>query len=257
MARYSGDSFQALAAAADGNLTMTIWSPRCGGLSELVVCEKTSLPGQVLRSGGCGVRRPRGAPSRTNEPTPVYPHLHGEGRGVARVITPVHGGTFTALLEQLQEGYVSAVAATAGCSINFFRHDTFGMDALIVRHKDEARETHLYVQLKCTTTVPAGSAPESFTFSFKSDSQVDHLRAPVGASPPILIVMLAHPEQAKWTEGSHDSLTVRHSCYWKNVASAPPDETGSDLSVRINRSQRFDAESLIAIMDRIEMGGEP
>ncbi len=50
-----------------------------------------------------------------------------------------------------------------------------------------------------------------------------------------VLVMLSHPEQSMWTEGSHDALTLRHCCYWKSIAGADPSETRSDLSVRVNR----------------------
>lgn len=178
---------------------------------------------------------------------------------MARMIQPVHEDTFTAMLEQLQEGYVYAVAASAGCSVNVQRRDTFGVDALITRHREgDEFETHLFAQLKCTTTVRAGEDAGDFVFSFKHQRQIERLQQtnPSGL-PTILIVMVAHPSQANWATGDHDSLTIRHSCYWKHVAGADPGETDSDLSVRMHRTQLFDAAALLGIMDRIQEGGTP
>lgn len=177
---------------------------------------------------------------------------------MARVIQPLHEGTFTAMQEQLQEGFVYAVAASAGCSVNVHRRDTFGVDVLITQHRDSDEfETHLFAQLKCTTTVRAGADVGDFVFSFRHQRQVQNLQRNPFGLPAILIVMVAHPEQANWTSGDHDSLTVRHSCYWKYVAGADPGETGSELSVRMHRAQLFDSAALLGIMDRIRQGGTP
>ena len=175
---------------------------------------------------------------------------------MARVVAPVHDGTFTSMMEQLQVAYVEAVAATAGCTMNVMNRDTFALDALIVRHRDNEDETHLWVQLKNTTTVPVAQDGE-FTFKFKHARQLDRLRRRAGGSPVLLLVMVSPPSQASWTHGTHDALTIHHCCYWKNVAIAGQDETRSDLSVRVSRLQVFDAPSLLSIMDRIERGEQP
>lgn len=172
---------------------------------------------------------------------------------MARITKPVHQNTFTILMEQLQIGYVEAIAATAGCTMNIMHRDTFRLDALIVRHRDNFDETHLWVQLKSTTKTPPATEGD-FVFPFKNQEQLDRLRRPAGGSPTILVVMVSHPEQSKWTEGSHDSLTLRHCCYWKSVADAEPQETRSELSVKMRRCQVFDAPGLLGIMDRIERG---
>lgn len=156
-------------------------------------------------------------------------------------------------MEQLQIGYVEAVAATAGCTMNIMYRDAFRLDALIVRHRHDADETHLWVQLKNTTTVKPG-AEGDFVFAFKSERQIDRLRRPAGGTPTLLVVMVSHPDQRQWTQGTHEALTLRHCCYWKSVATADPAETDSRLSVRVDRANVFDAEGLLQIMDQIERG---
>ena len=175
---------------------------------------------------------------------------------MARVVAPVHDGTFTSMMEQLQIAYVEAVAATAGCTMNVMNRDTFALDALIVRHRDNEDETHLWVQLKNTTKVPVAQEGE-FTFAFNHARQLDRLRRMAGGSPVLLLVMVSPPSQASWTHGTQAAQTIQHSGSWKNDATADQEETRSELSVRVSRLQVFDAPSLLSIMDRIERGEQP
>lgn len=175
---------------------------------------------------------------------------------MARVIRAVHGDTFTTLMEQLQEGYVAAVAATAGCSVNWLTRDTFGRDALIVKHwEDDPEETHLYVQLKNTTTEPAGPTASNFSFQFKTAKHATLLaQSATNRAPSVLVVMISHPHQNEWSVGDHDELRVRHCCYWRSIASTDIKPGVSAPSVSIDRAQVFDAEGLLDIMDRIRSG---
>lgn len=59
--------------------------------------------------------------------------------------------------------------------MNVMNRDTFALDALIVRHRDNEDETHLWVQLKNTTMVPVAQDGE-FTFAFYHARQLDRLR---------------------------------------------------------------------------------
>ncbi|GAA4875596.1 hypothetical protein GCM10023203_27220 [Actinomycetospora straminea] len=67
-------------------------------------------------------------------------------------VKPVFDENFTDCMEQLQEGYVGAVAATAGCSFEIKRKDRYGSDIEIVRPgKNGGEEVAVKAQLKSTT----------------------------------------------------------------------------------------------------------
>jgi hypothetical protein len=70
-------------------------------------------------------------------------------------IQPVDPNTFTAFMEQLQEGYIAAVAATAGCAAEFTKRDVFGIDAQVIRGRasEQDDDVAVNIQLKSTTTV--------------------------------------------------------------------------------------------------------
>jgi hypothetical protein len=56
-----------------------------------------------------------------------------ESRTTRRRIEAIDDRTFTDLMEQLQEGYVASVAATAGCAVERIPRDIYGFDVRLVR----------------------------------------------------------------------------------------------------------------------------
>ena len=64
-------------------------------------------------------------------------------------IQPVDSTTFSVCMEQLQEGYVLSVAATAGCLVETVQRDIYGLDIRFVRQRgSNLEETSLHAQLK-------------------------------------------------------------------------------------------------------------
>jgi hypothetical protein len=66
-------------------------------------------------------------------------------------LVAVDARTVTKLMEQLQDGYVTAVAATAGCLAEFIPRDSYGLDVRFVRPGGPGEEEVLLsAQLKST-----------------------------------------------------------------------------------------------------------
>jgi hypothetical protein len=83
---------------------------------------------------GATLNREGGIPSqRDQDDTKVSVSAPKSTNGPISVIEAVIPRTFTDRMEQLQEGYVTAVAATAGCSIQIIDRDIWGCDAWIIR----------------------------------------------------------------------------------------------------------------------------
>ncbi|MFF4220166.1 DUF4365 domain-containing protein [Streptomyces nondiastaticus] len=182
----------------------------------------------------------------------------------------------TACMETLQIGYLHAVAAAAGCSLAqpFPDH---GIDWHI-SHTAPGHavddEVTIKVQLKCTYQLgprpavqpppraPAPSAARAVpapapTFAFTLDN--GHLaklaRTPV-AVHRILVVMIVPRLRDDWLRAGHDSLHLRHCCYWTNLAGHPV--TGRQrTTVRIPATRVFDDRALCEIMTRVGAGGRP
>jgi hypothetical protein len=176
---------------------------------------------------------------------------------VVSTIDPVDPRTFTAYMEQLQEGYVSTVAATAGCSMEFLRRDLVGTDVEIIRpgRTDHDEEISVRVQLKNTTTIKPDLVKGWFSYQFKKRSHFTQLAKPRVSGPKaILVVMVTSPSQHDWTKASHDNLEVQHCCYWRSLEGEIADEGVQSPTVRIYTDNIFDAPALTVILDKLDRG---
>jgi hypothetical protein len=174
-------------------------------------------------------------------------------------IEPVDARTFTALLEQLQQGYVATVAATAGCTIEVVDRDVHGIDAYLIRPPREIgrdEEVLLGVQLKNTTTIRPDPSKETFSYKFKKRKYLDALTMKRKQIKAIVIVMASPPQQANWTTSTHDALRVEHCCYWANLEGYQARPGVDQPTVHIPTANIFDAQSLGAMMERLARGEE-
>jgi hypothetical protein len=163
----------------------------------------------------------------------------------------------SASMETLQIGYLHAVASAARCSLANPRPDR-RLD-WVLHHQSESHtadnEMDLKIALKATAQVAVD--PSKSTFPFRIEN--DHLRYLNRVDPAvhkILVVMTLPKSVDDWIMAEHDFLTIRHCCYWVNLAGVQP--TGRDKStVPIPTSRLFDDEALCDIMQRIGRGGKP
>lgn len=173
---------------------------------------------------------------------------------VARV-RPVSPETFTTCMEQLQEGYVASVAATAGCLFDPVSRDYFGMDAMLIRSgASDEEEISVYVQLKSTTTAKPDPSRDSFSFQFKHRDHMQRLVNPRKGVKAILVVMVTHPEQARWARGDHESLTLLHCCYWVSLEGRTVAPGVQRPTIRIPTANVFTPDALTEILDKLERG---
>lgn len=170
-------------------------------------------------------------------------------------IVPVVAHTFTAMMEQLQEGYVASVAAAAGCSVEFIRRDLYLVDALIIRSIDkEKQEVSLFAQLKNTTSIKPDPGKPSFSYQFKNRKHLERLTMQRKDPKMILLVMTSHPAQAEWTHCDHESLAVRGCCYWVSLEGRTVGATVKYPSLSVPTANVFDSQALTMIMDKLDRG---
>lgn len=171
-------------------------------------------------------------------------------------VDPVDATTFTMCMEQLQEGYVASVAATAGCLVNPVRRDLYGIDLDIIKqYGSSTEELTIKVQLKNTTIVKPDISREFFSFQFKKRKNLEQLAMARTTAKAILIVMVTNPRQMAWTVGGHEFLQTSHCCYWASLEGHAVDPDVASPSVRVPTRNRFDAPALLAMFDRLERGG--
>lgn len=173
-------------------------------------------------------------------------------------LTKVVGRTFTDAMEQLQEGYVSSIAATAGVAVQNVSRDLHKFDLELVRQPDITQEeVSVKAQLKATTGVSIKPGDDHFKYRFKSRDAFDSLAMRRGVVKHILIVMLVHPNQHNWSYAHHRAMLTRHACYWAYLEGQVAPATPKAPVVEVPLANIFNAVSLSGILDRIEVGGTP
>jgi hypothetical protein len=171
-------------------------------------------------------------------------------------IRPVDSRTFTAMMEQLQEGYVASVAATAGCTMEPIPKDIYGFDVRLVRpgRNPSEEEVALNVQLKSTTTIRPDLSQETFPYQLRKREYLERLAAPRKGVKAVLLVMVSSPVQADWATVDHDSMTLLHCCYWQCLEGHKVDPNVASPTVRIPTANIFDGPALTSIMDKLSRG---
>ncbi|MEU6282413.1 DUF4365 domain-containing protein [Streptomyces sp. NPDC047028] len=162
----------------------------------------------------------------------------------------------TQMMEQLQQGYIKSVAATAGLAVEIVPVDVYGYDVRLIRpprdHMDE--ESAVLAQLKCTTQIVPDPSRESFSYQFTKRQYFDHLVKPRKYPKAILIVMTTPTRQADWTKVTHDGLWTRRSCFWVSLEGVYADPSVKKPSVRVPTRNRVDANALANILEKIDRG---
>ncbi|MFC5213917.1 DUF4365 domain-containing protein [Streptomyces coerulescens] len=194
----------------------------------------------------------------TGETLPVVGAVEAAGgkRPRASHIEAVDKRHVTKMMEQLQQGYVTSVAATAGCTLEVVQGDIWGYDVRFVRpprsHLDE--ESMLLAQLKCTTQITPDPAKDYFSYQFTKRQYFDHLVKPRSYPKAILVVMTTPTRQADWTDVSHEGLVTKRCCYWAHLEGIQADPSVKKPSVRIPTKNRLDAVALTKIMEKLDRG---
>jgi Domain of unknown function (DUF4365) len=179
-----------------------------------------------------------------------------DGSPAVTGVVPVIPHMFTDSMEQLQQGVVQAVAATAGCTVEFSERDRYGVDATIIRQIDRSREEiSVKAALKSTTRIgPPDPARPQFSYQFHERAHLERLTLPRRTQKMILLLMLTCPEQAGWTQCDHECLMVRHSCYWAYLEGYEIRPGVRSPSVAIRTANLFDSTALTRMMDKLDRG---
>lgn len=157
-------------------------------------------------------------------------------------------------MEQLQEGYVSAVSATCGVSAQWTTRDNHKYDVELTRQPDTSfEEVSVRVQLKSTTTIPViPRGATNFSYRFNDRAAYDSLVMARSAPKHILVLMVVHQDQNRWTYSHHRALLLRHCCYWLNMEGMT--SAAQQPTVSVPTANVFNAAALSGILDRIEGG---
>lgn len=157
--------------------------------------------------------------------------------------------------EQLQESYVRAVAAAAGCVVSAPGVDE-GVD-LQLTHRSSSHlhgTAALELQLKATERY-SGTDPDYFDVVLGRDN-FDFFRYETPTVHRVVVVMNLPRSVDDWLSASHDHLRVHHAAYWVSIRGREASDA-QNVTVRVPRTQVFDDVALCNIMARIGQGGAP
>ena len=151
---------------------------------------------------------------------------------------------------ELSYAYLHAVASHAGmaCSVGSRHEDNNGIDATLTAwgpftNGGYLTEVTIKVQLKATVAVPADDGT-SLSYFLRGVSRYDDLRVESVANARILVVLFLPANAPEWLTHSHEQLALRRCAYWQSLRGAPETSNGSGVTVKLPKSQMFNAQSL-------------
>lgn len=151
--------------------------------------------------------------------------------------------------EALSRAYVAAVAAGAGYVTSVMDFDRDGVD-IQIRAGGTMRPS-LDIQLKATINLGEAKGG-AFRFPLKRRNY-DLLLAET-MIPRILVVLDLPKNEADWLEVTQDGLVLRRCAYWANLGGLSETANKESVTVLIQRSNRFDVDSLKALMAQARKG---
>ena len=151
--------------------------------------------------------------------------------------------------EALSRAYVSAVAASAGYTIAVQDFDRDGIDVQV--RAGGAMRPSLDIQLKATTQLGERSE-DKYHYPLRRRNY-DLLREQT-LVPRILVVLDLPSDEGQWVSISTEELVMRRCAYWVDIKGFPETRNTSTVTVAIKKQNRFDNESLKALMDRARTG---
>lgn len=166
--------------------------------------------------------------------------------------------------EGLSRAYIQAVAHRAGLNLSLREFD-YGLDGTFhevtrVAEPDgraRYRESGFKIdfQAKASSSDLIELRDEALSYKLEAKSQRDLVVE--GGTPRILIVLLLPDDPAQWLTCTEDALTLRRCAWWVSLRGQAETDNLKTVRIDIPRAQRFDAETLNAMMDRVRLGELP
>jgi hypothetical protein len=154
--------------------------------------------------------------------------------------------------QQLSVAYVHAVAARCGYTCQVQTIDEDSVDVQVgakgyVHDQSLVCSPRIEIQLKATSTLRLKPRYLSFPLRLKNYHE---LRAPT-LIPRLLVVLVLPKNPAEWIETSEECMISRRCAYWASLLGMKETPNTSNVSVRLPRSQQFNAEQLQRLMQRV------
>lgn len=156
--------------------------------------------------------------------------------------------------EDLSSSYISAVCAYGGIDYEKIHHDDDSTDAVIkkVVHLENERKytSILRIQLKCTSS-PSQYTDKGNYLMYKLNVKNYNELCMEGTSDIILALLVLPSDESEWLAWTQEDLLIKGCMYWANFATQNPSGNSEAVSVRIDKKNVVNSETLNTIMDKI------
>lgn len=157
---------------------------------------------------------------------------------------------------ELSYAYLHAVASKAGvgCKIGTRHDDNAGIDAELTGwgpFNGYRQEIDIKVQLKATVKPPQEHEGKFLSYCLNGISRYDDLRNETVSTPRILVVLFLPANSDEWLTLDDESLVLRKCSYWVSLRGASQSSNTSSQTVYLPKSQRFDPDGLLALMEEL------
>lgn len=161
--------------------------------------------------------------------------------------------------EELSISYINTVASIAGIDYEIVRHDDDSTDAILKKwiFLDEKMKflSSLRIQLKTTSSKSKyNDNGKIITYSLKAKNYND-LCMP--ATIPIILGLLILPEEeADWVEWTPQELYIKGCMYWVNLANESLTSNKDEKTVKIEKENVINSETLQYMLEKIAKEGQ-
>ncbi|HXA30100.1 MAG TPA: DUF4365 domain-containing protein [Candidatus Angelobacter sp.] len=160
---------------------------------------------------------------------------------------------FTQAMEEYSRGYLTAIAAAAACSVEITQVDDDGIDVTLKRRGQHrhVESPRLELQLKASSGMRIDGELVHYDLKVANYQRLISTQVLV----PRLLVLLHMPAGVTdWIGYSQDHIRLSHRAYWHSLAGQPSTENAATISVSVPSSQLLDADTLVALMNRVKYG---
>lgn len=156
--------------------------------------------------------------------------------------------------EDISISYISALCAYAGIAYEIIRHDDDSTDGILMKriyldtgHRFDAQ---LRIQLKCTSSATQYSdTGKQITYKLKVKNYNDLCTQ---STTPIILGLLVLPEdESQWVKWSSDELLIKGCMYWADFSGEPESTNSGSVSIKINKDNVINVDTLSDMMEKI------
>lgn len=160
----------------------------------------------------------------------------------------------TKIKEDISISYISALCAYAGIAYEINRHDDDSTDGtlrkIVLLDGSRKFNAELRIQLKCTSSPSQYTDHgDNITYKLKVKNYNDLC---LSATTPIILGLLVLPvDKNEWLKWSQEELLIKGCMYWKRFSSESASQNSEFVSVRIDKNNIINSESLYKMLEKI------